>query len=458
MIRIVIIIIFCLSISPPVYSVVWPISGDSNPNSDVMTSAFGPRYKSGQPNNYYFHQGLDIRALTPQDVYSTSPAGLVTYRSDNENQPEGRWLRILHHDSDNDPEYYYTQYLHLSEIYIDEYGFVGEGTLIARSGNTGYPPPVDYHLHYDYRPSNEHGVIFHRQNPLHILPYGGSFEPTIEYPPSIYYGSGGRLTSVEWVVNYYYYDLDFNRIDFHYWASWHSMRYWDFNHIDYDERHFVDYYFNLEQARVDCYPFDFITPGSKRIKYVLTLTDDDLDIYAPVDEYVGVVVNDIGWPSCNDCFGDWLPDDCWWGNPQCHSPVISISYFRAELVDQTVLLSWMLHTSLSISGINILKSEDINKAFKIITKNPIPASTNNGQFMFIDAQIEDGHQYYYKLQLVLEDSTKITLEMIASTEFISFLPNKTSINSVYPNPFHQKKPADFSIDSRYITHQSMVAG
>lgn len=410
----------------------WPISNSDTP--DDVTSAFGPRYDESRPFDYDMHEGIDISAYY-QPVHCTNPGnGYVVDYGDEVEDPWGLYLAIYHEDDGST-----TWYLHLSLLLVELYDVVDHGQVIAISGNTGhsYGP----HLHYSYFPSGGWYTV----NPLHNLPYSNMAVPIIEDNLFIQLNYDYSLNYMWWVVNYSAYDLDFNHMTVHLYtadAGWVS------DTVDYDERkNCWSYYFDFNDGRgiVYCIPYQYYHPSDKRIEYYF-VADINAQIYAPIADNVGIVLDDISFRECPDCDGIPMPGECWWGNPECHSPVIGISSFDAELSNGVVLLSWVLHTTLGISGFNIWKAENIDGPFIKITEAPLPASKENGRYLFLDPNIEEGHEYFYKLQLVLHDSTEVFLDdMIASTGIISILPMSISLKSIYPNPFNNYTLITFTV-------------
>lgn len=438
--------------------VVWPISGSSNPNADVMTSAFGPRYMESEPGAYSFHQGLDIRAQEPLPVHAVA-SGTVIWTFDPDDpgdlEAEGRWIRIFHENPDGEPQYYITQYLHLSEVYVthDPPEEVPEGFVIGLSGNTSDPneDPIDYHLHLDYRPSDENRTPWlTRINPLHNLSYDNQGEPQIT---EIYYypydprdpipDPGDLITAFGWWVSYPSTDLDLNEVyvALYYNGAWHSLN------VNFDTRENVleHNYYGGNIAVLHISPFDYpYPPGYKTIWFgVGPLT---FEWYYPIAGIFGMVVNDIASPRCHDCEGEYSLPDCWWGNPNCESPSIGVTTFVAQLIDNHVLITWVLQTTIGLIGVNMWKSENLDGPFNKITETPFPVDRDNGRYELIDPNIENGHEYFYKLEFVLDDGTEIFVEdLIASTSVITGLPVLTSLGSVYPNPFNSQTLISFTI-------------
>lgn len=431
-------------ISSDIFGDVWPVHG-----GHPITSAFGPRFVQDGNPPMEFHNGIDI-GVDQVPVYSTDGNGIADWVDRIDDSPEGIWVMIAHDVPGHEPQTFYTIYCHLREIVegleegdpIDE-----EDTYIGVSGETG--DVTGPHLHYGFRPipsDPEDGHI----NPLHNLSYDNQGEPQITdicyypYDPNDPEPDPGDLiTAFGWHVSYPSTDLDLNEVyvAFYYNGAWHSLN------VNFDTRENVLYhnYFGGNIAMLTIYPSDYpYPPGYKTIGF--TFTPLTFEMYYPIVGIFGMVVNDIAMPRCDDCEGEYLLPDCWWGNPECHSPMIGISSFDAELSNGAVLLSWVLHTTLGISGFNIWKAENIDGPFIKITEAPLPASEENGRYLFLDPNIEEGHEYFYKLQLVLHDSTEVFLDdMIASTGIISILPMSISLKSIYPNPFNNYTLITFTV-------------
>ena len=88
------------------------------------------------------HLGIDITAPQGSNVYAAG-SGVVTMAQDGYNYGYGKVIQIDHGNG------YVTVYAHLSQINVGVCEYVGQGTLIGYSGNTGNS--FGAHLHFEIR-------------------------------------------------------------------------------------------------------------------------------------------------------------------------------------------------------------------------------------------------------------------------------------------------------------------
>ncbi|MCF7841194.1 MAG: M23 family metallopeptidase [Candidatus Marinimicrobia bacterium] len=161
-----VILIFSFSTGLPAAS--WPIDGGQA--SAPLTSAYGPRLKSG---HYDFHYGVDIRTSANTTVMAVHD-GLADWVGEN----AGYGNMIFLGDANWS---YATGYAHLDSYTVALDSIVLEGDQIAVSG--GSPP----HLHFNYYTRNVyesfiqdfHPVDANAGHPMAILPYECETNPVI---------------------------------------------------------------------------------------------------------------------------------------------------------------------------------------------------------------------------------------------------------------------------------------
>lgn len=101
--------------------------------SRIVTSSYGWRTKPRKA----FHKGLDLKA--PYVSVRAAKGGRVTYAGWQNGY--GNVIIIAH------PGGYKTLYGHLSKMYVKSGSYVAQGTVIGKSGNTGYS--FGPHLHFE---------------------------------------------------------------------------------------------------------------------------------------------------------------------------------------------------------------------------------------------------------------------------------------------------------------------
>lgn len=107
----------------------------------LITGDFGWRNTTVQGRAaVYLHNGIDLHAMVGTPVYATAN-GIVEEAATGNNGGNGVYIRIRHKNG------LYTEYKHLSELYVNKNDSVLAGQKIADSGNTGFSQGP--HLHYD---------------------------------------------------------------------------------------------------------------------------------------------------------------------------------------------------------------------------------------------------------------------------------------------------------------------
>ncbi|MCY3410458.1 MAG: M23 family metallopeptidase [Candidatus Heimdallarchaeota archaeon] len=151
-------------------SIIWPLQTDPTGNFP-LSSTFGPRLKASENYRYDYHRGIDIPTPVGTPVVAIAD-GLVRL-SGNYSYYADTVIQVQHQHMDPHIQYFYANYLHLSEVIVEEGDSVAQGDILGYSGTTGFD-----HLHFEIR---EGGI--YQQNcthPLEYLPYSNIFGPKIE--------------------------------------------------------------------------------------------------------------------------------------------------------------------------------------------------------------------------------------------------------------------------------------
>ena len=166
----------------------WPISNNFGPNSDVMTSPFGPRRLTA--DLYDFHEGTDIQA-NHQQVWAAFNGTIFQVNAQQSNANDS-WV-ILRHVDPCDNTTFYTCYHHLQYnqqlqnlttrigMAVTAGQFQTGLNPFAESGNSG---TTDVHLHF----AGTVGGTNAQSNAINImredsLPYNNN-HPNNENPPT----------------------------------------------------------------------------------------------------------------------------------------------------------------------------------------------------------------------------------------------------------------------------------
>ncbi len=126
-----------------------------------ITQLFGENPAIYAKLNYAGHNGLDFGCAVGTPVIAVD-AGAVTHAR-NDPSGYGNYVRIDH-------AWGVTLYAHLNRLQVSEGGWVGRGTTIGLSGNTGMSTGA--HLHFELRmfPTNDGNGFGGRIDPLPFLP------------------------------------------------------------------------------------------------------------------------------------------------------------------------------------------------------------------------------------------------------------------------------------------------
>ena len=155
---------------------IWPLSRASQPLAPIV-STFGPRMSQHVDGDYSFHRGIDIPAEKGTPVYAIAGgvvrlAGLYEYY-------QTPVVQLRHYKtrsgSCDDGGCFYSNYMHLSEVYVKEGKTVRQGELL---GYTGANPEGLAHLHLEIRDEG----VYQRNciHPLTVLPYINRWAPKIQ--------------------------------------------------------------------------------------------------------------------------------------------------------------------------------------------------------------------------------------------------------------------------------------
>ena len=146
---------------------IWPCPASSA--SDI-SSTFGPRIKVST-NAYDFHRGVDISGTVGDPVVAPYD-GVVEQLAE---FPDGGLSVVLRHefptsgssaklfDNSNSTTLFYTLYMHLDEMLVEEGDDVSQGTTIGTIGMTG--ATTSPHLHYEVRLGSPCSLEYAIENP-----------------------------------------------------------------------------------------------------------------------------------------------------------------------------------------------------------------------------------------------------------------------------------------------------
>lgn len=150
-------------------SLIWPISGSRQPDTDLISSPFGPRWQASE-QRYDYHPGLDIVAPldTPIHVITDGVVTEVGWLSPS----SGLSVIVSHPQAD-----YRSAYLHLNSTpaYVGQ--VVSQGEIIGYVGDSGETDFV--HLHFEIR-VNGQDYPANTRNPMGYLPRPEVTTPSIQ--------------------------------------------------------------------------------------------------------------------------------------------------------------------------------------------------------------------------------------------------------------------------------------
>jgi murein DD-endopeptidase MepM/ murein hydrolase activator NlpD len=102
----------------------------------------------GEERSYGKHTGVDIACPVGTPIYALAP-GRVAIADPVSDNANGMWVRVEHipmHIDHYDVDGHSSNYLHLSEVYVKQGQYVGAGTMLGLSGNTGNSTGPHLHL------------------------------------------------------------------------------------------------------------------------------------------------------------------------------------------------------------------------------------------------------------------------------------------------------------------------
>ncbi|MFQ5340173.1 MAG: peptidoglycan DD-metalloendopeptidase family protein [Anaerolineae bacterium] len=137
---------------------IWPTCSATPP---AQSSPFGPRQKASEGYRYDWHRGVDIPLPLGSPIYAAAD-GVVRVAGDDPNYSNP--LVQLRHGAS--APYFYSEYLHVSDVVVSAGDLVTVGDLVGYSGSSasGFE-----HLHLEFR---EDGLYQDsNRNPWEYLPY-----------------------------------------------------------------------------------------------------------------------------------------------------------------------------------------------------------------------------------------------------------------------------------------------
>lgn len=159
---------------PP--ELVWPISGTAEPDFP-LSSTFGPRQMASENYRHDFHRGIDIPCDNGTPIHAIA-AGKVRIAGDHASYQD-RLVQIQHYkpgsgDSCSGGGCYYSNYMHLDDVRVQEGDEVEAGQVIGHSGRS---KSNFAHLHFEIRD----GGLYQMNcvHPLAALPYSNQQAPRI---------------------------------------------------------------------------------------------------------------------------------------------------------------------------------------------------------------------------------------------------------------------------------------
>lgn len=133
---------------------------------------------------------------------------------------------------------------------------------------------------------------------------------------------------------------------------------------------------------------------------------------------------------------------------------VELSSFTVALSAQSfVTLQWVTQTETGVSGFYLYRNTvyDLANAERI---NAFVEATNTSQessYIFVDREVLMGNTYYYWLQYIdlsgqFDFFGPVSVTVIDLGNITPIIPQVTSLQSVYPNPFNAKATVAFGLD------------
>lgn len=141
----------------PALNLPWPVSF-SNPQN-LFSDGFGPRLKTSDSGRYDFHRGIDIPGTESDEIIAIADGEVYRVYLDGDpssSYPDSGNVVIIKHNLDDsfifheeEINYYYSLYMHLSSISVAAGDAVSTGDTVGYIGHTG---DTDFdHLHFEIR-------------------------------------------------------------------------------------------------------------------------------------------------------------------------------------------------------------------------------------------------------------------------------------------------------------------
>ncbi len=282
----------------------WPVSGQATP--DIITSCFGPRLPP--QGGTFFHRAFDIRRLSPFQVHSVESGEVFRVLTDR--------VIIEHGWSD-----FWTTYLHLTNIVVDEGESVSQGQLIGDIDATAN------HLHFCFsiwgsdlddgmHPNDPYLDLYSIDDWFPYVDWGDPGDFRIDRDPST-----GDIIGIEFLIiddyNQSHGRADFLSVEFHYYGG----NWWFVDELDLNDwwgeevppfRTYLSWGGDATIA-----PEDFNPDVDHKLTFYWTVYPPVPYVDNPEVGYLAIALNDF-----DDCLGHDY--GCAWGNTWHSSPELSI--------------------------------------------------------------------------------------------------------------------------------------
>jgi hypothetical protein len=122
-------------------------------------------------------------------------------------------------------------------------------------------------------------------------------------------------------------------------------------------------------------------------------------------------------------------------------PVVLVSFSASADGKNGVTLAWRTGSESQNLGFNILRSSVRNGDYARLNRALIPARSD-GDYSFIDTNIEAGGRYYYKLEDIDANGNVTTHGPI---QIEAALPAEFALRQNYPNPFNPSTNIEYQL-------------